>query len=135
MSNLHYAQKDFHRLALDKHNPINVIVKKEEVSAITNFIQWCQERDITVIGGFPATLDFPIYHSDAKAQELFQSLENYYHSVGVPILGAPSDFMFPKSMFFDSQFHMHDEGAEVMTNLVALRLKLIMPKVVSQSRH
>jgi hypothetical protein len=139
MSNLHYAQKDFHRLALDKLNPINVIVKKivkkEEVSAITNFIRWCHERDITVIGGYPATLDFPIYHSDAKAQEFFQSLENYYHSFGVPTLGGPSDFMFPKSMFFDSHFHMHDEGAEVMTNLVALRLKLILPKVESQSRH
>jgi lysophospholipase L1-like esterase len=121
-------QTKVQRLKLDRIVPIkNMEFQQEAVVPITDFIRWCQNNGIDIIAGYPALMDFPEYHSGVK-QAFFQALGNYYHSLGVPTLGEPSDFMFPKAMFFDSDYHMHDEGAAVMTNLVAQRLKPIFAK-------
>ena len=127
IENQRASQNNFHKTRLDKIIPMNnMLMRQENVAMITDFIRWCQKNGITVIAGYPAFMDFPTYHTGVKERAFFQSLENYYHSLGIPTLGKPSDFMFPKSMFLDSWHHMHDEGAAVMTDLVAQRLEPIL---------
>lgn len=129
IDNQRASQKDFHKAALDRLLPMNnkkMFLRKENMDVIADFIHWCQRNRISVIVGYPAFMDFPAYHSGIKEPAFFQSLESYYHSLGIPTLGKPSDFMFPKSMFFDTNYHLHDEGAAVMTDLVAQRLEPIL---------
>ena len=124
--NLLELKKEPQKAKLDAVLPDkNLVLPRKDADAITDFIRWCQHNQITVIAGYPAFLDFPEYHS-GTAQEFFHALEKYYHSLGVPTLGEPSDFMFPKSMFFDTEYHLHDGGAAVMTALVAQRLEPIL---------
>ena len=129
IANLRTSQKNFQRVNLSKLTPMNkknMRLRDENINSITNFILWCQKNGIVVIAGYPAFMDFPIYHSGEKERAFFQSVESYYHSHGIATLGKPADFMFPKSMFFDSAHHMHNEGAAVMTDLVARRLEPIL---------
>jgi hypothetical protein len=103
----------------------SLVLPLKNADPIADFIRWCQKTGITVIAGYPAFLDFPEYHSGTE-QAFFQSLGKYYHELGVPTLGEPSDFMFPKSMFFDTEYHLHDQGAVMMTDLVAQRLEPLL---------
>ena len=111
------SQKEFHKSALDKYVPMkNPVLRKENADLIADFIRWCRNNGIAVIAGYPAFLDFPEYHQGPELA-FFQSLDGYYNALGVPTLGKPSDFMFPKNMFFDTHYHLHDVGAAMMTDL------------------
>lgn len=123
-------KKQFHQDLLDKYLPMkNMALMQKNALVIADFVKWCRNNGIMVIAGYPAFLDFPEYHSSVE-EEFFQSLGDYYKSLGVPVLGDPADFMFSKEMFFDSHYHMHDAGAEKMTDLVARRLEPILAKAI-----
>ena len=124
--NILESKHDPQKAQLDKVVPLkSLVLPLKNADPIADFIRWCQKNGITVIAGYPAFLDFPEYHS-GTGQAFFQSLGKYYHELGVPTLGEPSDFMFPKSMFFDTEYHLHDGGAAVMTDLVAQRLEPLL---------
>ena len=121
-------QNKSHQILLDSYIPMkNPVLKQDNADLIAEFIRWCRRNGINVIAGYPAFLDFPEYHTGAE-KAFFESLGDYYHSLGVPTLGEPSDFMFPKSMFFDTHYHLHDLGAAVMTDIVKRRLEPFLEK-------
>jgi hypothetical protein len=115
-------QKDYHRKTLNEQRPFGGhAVDATQAAKIAAFVDWCRRNGIQVVAGFPAFLDWPSYHINPEAA-FFMQVEALYRKQGVPTLGAPQDFMFPKAMFFDTSYHMNDLGAAAMTDLVATRL-------------
>ncbi|MEM6403638.1 MAG: hypothetical protein AAF757_26010 [Cyanobacteria bacterium P01_D01_bin.116] len=76
---------------------------------IRKFAEWCKLNDIQVFAAWPNTIWFDVYQ-DPDKQKYFQSLKDFYKKIKVPILGKPEDFMFDKSMFYDTIYHLNTKG-------------------------
>ncbi|AFY85091.1 hypothetical protein [Oscillatoria acuminata] len=90
---------------------------------IRKFIKWARENHIQVLATWPNTVKFEVYQEPAQ-QEYFQSIKDFYHEISVPVLGEPEDFMYEKSMFYDTIYHLHDRGVRQRTRQT---LDLLLP--------
>jgi len=109
-------QKDYQKEALNRYPVMGAqILRKPSKDKIADFVRWCKSNGIYVVAGFPAFLDYPEYHT-APSSNFFSDIKEFYLSLGVPTLGSPSDYFFPKNMFFDTWYHMNAEGAKIMTD-------------------
>ncbi len=80
------------------------------IKSINKFVEWCKINNIQVIATWPNTLWFDGY-KEPQQQNFFQSIEKFYKSISVPILGKPEDFMYSdRSIFFDTIYHLNDKG-------------------------
>lgn len=93
------------------------------MKSIRQFLDWCKKNNIKLIATWPNTVLFDSYQ-DTKHQKFFQSIEEFYKKDGVPVLGKPRDFMYKKSMFFDTIYHLNDRGVQYRTQQV---IELIKP--------
>ena len=53
-----------------------------------------------------------------------QNIKKFYNSIDVPVLGSYSEFMYDKSMFFDTVYHLNDRGRRYRTRQL---IKLLQP--------
>jgi hypothetical protein len=98
-----------------KPSPIAGYLKSSQgMKSIENFIAWCRKNDIEVIATWSNTINFPIYQ-EQEQQEFFQSIEDFYKRMKVPILSNPTNAMYDKSMFYDTMYHLHDRGRRYRT--------------------
>ena len=98
-------------------------------SNILNFLKWCQQNNVKVIATWPNTIWFDVYQQRSK-QEFFQSLENFYQVNKVPVLGKPKDFMYDKSLFSDTVYHMNSQGMRKRTQQL---INLLQPYLEQMS--
>ncbi|NEO92592.1 MAG: hypothetical protein F6K56_21070 [Moorea sp. SIO3G5] len=116
-----------HIKKIAKTNPLNQIgesiTSSHGISTIIKFINWCKNHNIKVIATWPNTIWFDVYQEPRK-QDFFKSIENFYQRRSVPILGKPEDFMYDKSMFYDTSYHLHDLGVNHRTKQL---IDLIQP--------
>ena len=69
------------------------------------------------IATWPSTVNFEQYQQPG-AQAFFQSIKNLYQTLNVPILGTPEEFMYEKSLFFNSVYHLSDRGRTQRTRQI-----------------
>ncbi len=61
---------------------------------------------------------FPSYHDGAyaiNAEAIDELTRRLSTGMRIPILGNASDFAYPKNYFFDTRFHLNEEGRRVRT--------------------
>lgn len=70
----------------------------------------------------PSPLAFePVYRTDAQERAFYRDLPAVARSYGLTYLGQPADFMYDKSLFFDTEYHLSAEGRALHTSrLLAL---------------
>ena len=112
------AMANWTPFTLDKYTLDNYAQKR-----ITEFIDWCKKNNITVIATWPSIVKFDTYQTTGT-KDFFQSIENLYQSIGVPVIGKAEDFMYEKPLFFNSVYHLNDEGRDQRTRQI---LELIQP--------
>jgi len=95
---------------------------------ISKFVDWCHKNNIKVIATWPNTISFEVY-KESRYQEFFQSIEDFYKNLSVPLLGKPIDFMYDKSMFYDSVYHLNDRGVSHRTRQL---IDLLRPYIQSK---
>ncbi|MEM9928089.1 MAG: hypothetical protein AAF915_30965 [Cyanobacteria bacterium P01_D01_bin.50] len=81
---------------------------------IISFINWCKSNKIKVIATWPNTIWFEAYNGQEQ-KDYFQKIKQLYTSLGVPLIGNAKDFMYDKSMFYDSAYHLHARGVRQRT--------------------
>lgn len=79
------------------------------METIRDFIDWCNQNNIKLMATWPSTIWFEFYNG-SQQKELFQSLEDFYQKLNVPVLGKPREFMYESSMFSNSSYHLHDRA-------------------------
>ncbi|VXD23803.1 conserved exported hypothetical protein [Planktothrix serta PCC 8927] len=84
---------------------------------LSQFIVWCRDHQINLISTWPSTVDFSEYQ-DPKTQEFFQSIKHFYTQAKVPVLGTPEDFMYNKFLFYNSVYHLNDQGRQQRTQKI-----------------
>lgn len=112
------------------HGLERYIKSSQGMRSISKFVDWCRQNNIQVIAMWPNTIWFDVYR-EARQQEFFQSIEDFYQRIGVKLLGKPEDFMYDKSMFYDSNDHLHDRGVRLRTKQLIELLKPDLAKVAS----
>lgn len=96
------------------------------IQHLRDFIQWCREQHIVVIGGYSVIMENPAYYSPRGLQKL-NAWKHLWEDLGVPVLENPRNFIFPFKLFFDTYHHMDSAGRRVMTARLAEALRKVLP--------
>jgi hypothetical protein len=89
---------------------------------ISGFYEWCQKNHVKLLATFPSFMYFEEYHQP-KNKKYFDSIVGFYQQQGIPILGTPYEFMYDRSLFFDTLYHPHDRGALLHTERLITYLR------------
>lgn len=85
------------------------------VKAITDFIQWCHQHNITVFATWPNMAFKPLYHEQYYIKLNLQKIIDFYAAQQVPVIGTAEEAMFDPSYFYDTSYHLHQRGVEMRT--------------------
>ena len=123
IENLRTKQQPYHRDSLATYStPFpGTNVNPIQAARLKSFVAWARSNGITVIAGFPAFLDFPEY-AQQPFRAFYEQVAALYADLGVLSLGDPDEFFVKREFFFDSNYHLHDEGANRFTAMVSQRL-------------
>lgn len=76
---------------------------------LARFVAAARRRGVTVLAAWSPMLDRPAYHDRSDPGRL-RAISSTYEALGVPVLGAPQDFLFPLADMYNSGFHLNDVG-------------------------
>jgi hypothetical protein len=100
----------------------NVLENPAAFQKIKAFLNWCHDHKVNVIATWPNTLWFDRY-AEPKYQRLFDDIHKFYETAHVPIAGTSREFMYEKSWFFDTIYHLHDRAVKARTEQLITHLK------------
>ena len=111
-------------IQLEPHSGIlNFNGLSSDVSDIfCQFINHCRRKGIKILVSWPNILDHPRYHDSIKVNECFSSIQSFWDSKGIQVIGYAHDYMFPASLFYDTTYHLNSEGIDACTKLLAQQL-------------
>ncbi len=125
-SNLKETTNKEQSIRVSKEQPMAIIngaIKSTYgMKIIREFTLWCQQNNITILATWPNTIRFNAYSGQSQ-QLFFQSIEQFYNRLGVPLLGKPQDFMYEKSMIYDTSYHLNNIGVSQRTQQIIELLK------------
>ena len=87
---------------------------KGRLSIIRDFVTWSRRNNVTVVGAYPPMIDFEGYQNNEN-RIFFGKIGEFWESVGVATLAAPLDFLYPRSMMYNTGYHLNDVGATLHT--------------------
>jgi hypothetical protein len=79
----------------------------------------CRRRNVRVVVVWPA---IPAREAAAMG-EAIDAIERHVKQIGLETLGRPRDAVFDDRLFFDTTYHLNEEGRAVRTGMVLNRLK------------
>jgi hypothetical protein len=129
-SNLTEIQKEMLEQSKPLKADVNIVTGYAKQS-IRNFIKWCGNKQIKVLVTWPGTIWFETYR-EKKKLDFFDSLEYFYRQQDISILGKPIDFMYNKSMFYDTSYHLNQQGVHQRTQQV---INLLRPYLENKKRE
>lgn len=88
---------------------------EDRLQVIREFIVWAQQNNVNVIATYPPLFNLDEYRSSANSM-FFDKIADFWESNGVTTLGTPFDFMYPKALMYNSQYHLNTEGTTLHTN-------------------
>ncbi|WP_237567742.1 hypothetical protein [Microbulbifer hydrolyticus] len=80
------------------------------------FFIWAKENDVCVIGAPPNLLKFDEYDAD-RFVNFVTKIRNFYLENDTSFIGNPTDYLLPKKMFFDTEYHLNEIGVATRTRL------------------
>ncbi len=94
---------------------------------LEEFVEWCRERDAKVIF-MPATLmPDKSYFDDPKERWFFENIAQEVKNRGWNYVGEPYDYMYDKSLYFNSDSHLIDRGRILRTEQMIKDLRKALP--------
>lgn len=85
-----------------------------QLAPLLNFAKWCAENNIRFFVTFPNLMKHPFY-DDPSWLDASKSLVQTLKDSGLQVLGEPKDFVFERSMFCDSNYHLNSNGGVLRT--------------------
>lgn len=82
--------------------------------AIKEFNTYCKQEGIHLFITFPNIIKDKAY-STKKYQAYFNHLLHYFKAAKIGVIGTPEDAMYPKHLFFDSEYHLISKGSDIRT--------------------
>jgi hypothetical protein len=85
------------------------------------FQSWCQDRNVRLLVTFPNTIIFDEY-LQPDSQKFLNQLNEFYKQCQFETLLTPRDSMLPKEDFFDTVYHLNEEGATKRTHKLIVEI-------------
>ena len=91
--------------------------------AIAAFLDWCRAHGVTAVGGLPTVFnDRPI--PDASIAKL----RTFYGERGAGFLVLPNHSQYPRSAFYDSDYHLRESWQHRHSALLAAELRPLLSR-------
>jgi hypothetical protein len=91
--------------------------------AIATFLDWCHVHGVTAVGGLPTVFDDkPI--PDAPIEKL----RAFYRAHGAEFLALPNRSQYPRSAFYDSDYHLRESWQHRHSALLAEKLRPLLSR-------
>ena len=82
---------------------------------LAQFMQWCKQRDVKVIF-MPSTLMWDdSYKQNPTERWFYEHIADEVRKRGWIFVGKPYDYMYPKEMYFNTNFHLIDTARKKRT--------------------
>jgi hypothetical protein len=92
----------------------NNFIETEGMRAIKDFDIWCKNNNITCYITYANTIFFKEYDS-IPYRKYFRELQEYFNDHKILTLGTPYDFFFNKNLFYDTRYHLNQQGMTIRT--------------------
>jgi len=89
---------------------------------LESFIRYCQENNIAVYAAWPNYL-WTDKEFTGKDLAGIHAIEDFYHAHNVEILGNYTDCLYDADLFYDSEYHLNEEGKRIHTDYLINLLK------------
>lgn len=94
--------------------PVPVTSETRGLLAIKAFNNYCKENGVHLFVTFPNLIKEKAYTTE-KYQVYFKHLLNYFKKNNIDVIGTPEEAMYPKPLFFDSEYHLISKGSDLRT--------------------
>jgi hypothetical protein len=94
---------------------------------LRDFSAWCKAHQITILAAYPNTIDDPSFHTDLGRRNL-AGIRNRFASIGVPMVGNGGEALRPREDFYDSEYHLTEEGQKKRTDDFIVLLRPFLEK-------
>lgn len=92
--------------------PINL--ETEALKEIAEFNNYCKENDILFYMSFPNIVYDKAYDTE-DYNFYFNFLNQYFLKNKISVIGTPKNAMYPRELFFDSEYHLISKGSDIRT--------------------
>lgn len=99
-----------------------VFTETYALKVIKDFNMWCRENNIKFYLAFPPTVYFKEYDSN-EYKNYFGNLQRYFNENAIKMIGSPNYFFYDISLFYDTEYHLNQEGAVLNTKRLIDRMK------------
>jgi hypothetical protein len=91
---------------------------------IKEFNIWCNKHNITLYITYPNLVYLKEY-ANKDYCNYFYNLNKYFMENNIRTIGTPYDFFFNRELFYDTEYHLNEQGAIIRTEqLIAMLKKL-----------
>jgi hypothetical protein len=94
---------------------------------LRDFSAWCKAHQITLLATYPNTIDDPSFHTDLGRSNLAR-IRKRFASIGVPMVGKGPEALRPREDFYDSDYHLTEEGQKKRTDDFSILLHPFLEK-------
>jgi hypothetical protein len=90
------------------------------LALIKEFSRWCKARGIRCYVTYANSVYLKAYE-DERYRTYFEALRNYFIKNDIGVIGKPYDFFFPRRLFYDTRYHLNQDGMTLRTEqLIAM---------------
>lgn len=107
-----------------------MIISDRFMATMRDFIEWSKRNHVSVIATYPNFMNIPCINM-TNMNRLFELIPKSYQELGVPVIGAAQDAMYPPEDFFDTEYHPFADAAERRTNEFVDRLMPVLEAMKS----
>ena len=91
---------------------------------LENFAAYCRGRDITLFVAWPALMTDPgLSDANPTVPRNVAHIESHFAKARIGILGRPQDYYLDRVYFFDTQYHLNEEGRAIRTSQLVRDLR------------
>lgn len=106
----------------------DVVIDKDQISGyvineLNDFYQFATQRGATVYLTYPSCDVNSILSSEKEVKEFADTLEE---ELDIPIISDINDYMFISQLFYDTDYHLNNEGAYIRTNQLLADMRKVI---------
>lgn len=95
----------------------------EEIITLNEFINYAKQRNVRVFYSFPCYAKFSYEFSKDGINQFANQLKE---GLQCPIINEPTSLVFPREYFYDTIYHLNQEGREVRSQKTIEMLKKVL---------
>jgi hypothetical protein len=90
---------------------------------LASYITWAKKEGITIIITPPTMMFDPYYLNNPKEKAFYTGIEKKVNALRTIFIGDPYNYMYDRELYFNTDYHLIDQGREYWTRQLIKDLK------------